>query len=163
MSTCLSVLAWLLLTQAIQVSSRQIPECVCVEELPGSRGIRNPTVIRSISGDDGRMYVGEHIGAIQIIENGGVLSEPYLDISDRVSTNWEMGFLGFEFHPDYVTNGRMFVTYSHVAETEQLYTRLSEFQRDEDNPDQADPESERILLEIEGITAIHHGGDVRML
>ncbi|BBN17916.1 hypothetical protein MPTK1_7g18000 [Marchantia polymorpha subsp. ruderalis] len=40
------------------------------------------------------------------------ISAPFLDISDRVTNENELGFLGFAFHPDFKTNGRFFVSYN---------------------------------------------------
>lgn len=36
---------------------------------------------------------------------------PFLDLSDRVVNEGESGLLGLAFHPDFVANGRFFVSY----------------------------------------------------
>jgi glucose/arabinose dehydrogenase len=64
----------------------------------------------------GRLFIVDQIGMIWIVDNGNVLSTPFLDVQDRmVSLNPgydERGLLGLAFHPDYATNGRFFVYYN---------------------------------------------------
>ncbi len=64
----------------------------------------------------GRLFILEQKGRIRIIENGVLLDEPFLDISDRIEVNSngydERGLLGLAFHPNYASNGRFFVYYS---------------------------------------------------
>ncbi|KAJ7522341.1 hypothetical protein O6H91_18G007300 [Diphasiastrum complanatum] len=40
------------------------------------------------------------------------ISSPYLDISDRVVDGGEFGFLAMAFHPNFSSNGRLFVSYN---------------------------------------------------
>ncbi len=53
------------------------------------------------AGDD-RLFVVEQPGRIRIIQNGQLLDQPFLDITDKVTTNGnEQGLLSVAFHPDY--------------------------------------------------------------
>jgi glucose/arabinose dehydrogenase len=67
----------------------------------------------------------------------------------------ERGLLGLAFHPDFATNGRFYVSYSAplqagLSPDEWDHTTLvSEFTVSEDDPNQADPSSERILLAMD--------------
>jgi len=45
------------------------------------------------------LYVLEQTGAIRIVDGGEVLPEPFLDLSDRVSTGGERGLLGLALGP----------------------------------------------------------------
>jgi hypothetical protein len=38
-------------------------------------------------------------------------SNPFLDLSDRVASGDEFGLMGITFHPDFMNNGRFFVSY----------------------------------------------------
>ncbi|XP_024383079.1 HIPL1 protein isoform X1 [Physcomitrium patens] len=38
-------------------------------------------------------------------------SAPFLNISHRTTSNGELGFMGIAFHPDYLNNGRFFISY----------------------------------------------------
>ena len=59
-------------------------------------------------GDLTRLFVVEQNGLLRVIQNGGMLSTPALNIQSRVSpplnpanANDERGFLGLAFHPGF--------------------------------------------------------------
>jgi plastocyanin len=72
------------------------------------------------------------------------------------------------FHPEYADNGRFFVFYSApnaqtgvtLDATFTFVNRLSEFTVSADDPNVADPASERVLLEIPKPQDNHNGGDI---
>ena len=47
-----------------------------------------------------RLFVVEQPGRIRIIQDGQLLDEPFLDITDRVDSGGERGLLGLAFPPD---------------------------------------------------------------
>ncbi len=108
--------------------------------------------------NDDRLFIVEKPGRIRIIEaDGDVLSTPYLDIQGRVnSTAGERGLLGLAFHPAYADNGYFFVNYTRNNGS----TRVSRFSVTAENSNQADPDSELILMEIEQPFNNHNGGDL---
>ncbi|HSJ54794.1 MAG TPA: PQQ-dependent sugar dehydrogenase, partial [Anaerolineae bacterium] len=92
-----------------------------------------------------------------------------LDLSDRmVELNPgydERGLLGLAFHPDYANNGRFFVYYSaplrEGAPADWNHTsHVSEFAVSQDNPDLADADSERIVMQIDQPQGNHNGGQI---
>src|SRR5574341_1100597 len=102
----------------------------------------------------GRLFVLEKAGRIRIIQDGQLLPESFLDITDRVgSTSNEQGLLGLAFHPQYAQNGRFFVNYTDKNGD----TSISRFQVSDD-PDIADPASEVKLLGVDQPFANHNGG-----
>lgn len=105
-------------------------------------------------GDD-RLFIAEQFtGRIWILDReGNRLPEPFLDLPP-VSTQNEQGLLGLAFHPDYQNNGFFFVNYTLINGN----TRVSRFKVRPDNPNQADPSSETILLEVPQPYANHNGG-----
>lgn len=113
--------------------------------------------------DDGtnRVYVAEYRGVIKVLDNVADVQEAsvFLDISERLSTSPPGDFFAIEFHPDYAENGYFYVRYKLQNPHR---TVLSRFSRSQDNPLEADIESEVVLLEIEtpGNTQDHHGGDI---
>ncbi len=109
-------------------------------------GFRQPTVITAPAGDD-RLFVAQRIGVIRILDANREMVDPaFLDISDRVLAGGiEQGLLGLAFHPDYANNGRFFVYYTDRGGRRQL----SEFKVSATNPNRAEPESERVLIERE--------------
>ncbi|MCA9978138.1 MAG: PQQ-dependent sugar dehydrogenase, partial [Anaerolineales bacterium] len=123
--------------------------------------VTNYTFVRPTSlthAGDERLFVTEQQGVIRIIENGQVLSEPFLYIVSRVgSTEYEQGLLSVAFHPNYAENGYFFVDYTDVNGR----TVISRFQVSADNPNLADHNSEQILLTIPQPYANHNGGQLQ--
>jgi glucose/arabinose dehydrogenase len=72
----------------------------------------------------------------------------------------ERGLLGLAFHPDFATNGRIFVYRSVPAKAvgADHTNRLSEFHVDPRTPDRVDPKSERVILEFDQPQFNHSGG-----
>ena len=59
-------------------------------------GLDNPVDITNAGPDDRRLFVSENAGLIKIVqEDGIVISKPYLDITGRVASDGEEGFLYF--------------------------------------------------------------------
>lgn len=111
---------------------------------------------------DERLFVLEKIGRIRIIENGLLVEQPFLDISDRVgSVSSEQGLLGLAFHPDYATDGapnegNFYVNYTDYSGN----THISRFSVLENDPDRADPNSEVIYLTQIQPFPNHNGGSL---
>ncbi len=107
---------------------------------------------------DSRLFIAEKAGRIRIIDaNGNTLAQPFLDIDARVNSQAsERGLLGLAFHPDYADNGHFFVNYTNNSGD----TRISRFSVSAGNPDQADPNSELILLEVDQPFNNHNAGDL---
>ena len=101
------------------------------------------------------MFIVEQGGFIQIVQpDGSVNSEPFLDLSDNVSTGGERGLLGLAFHPNYEQNGQFFVYYTNTSGNSQL-SRLTV---SESNPNMADLSTELPMLTIEQPFDNHNGG-----
>ena len=109
---------------------------------------------QAAAGDSERLYVVEQGGRIRVIFDGQVLPEPFLDISDRLGTGGERGLLGLAFHPEFATNGRIFVNYTNPGGA----TRISEFRAT--SADRADPATERVRLLVPQPFSNHNGGSV---
>ncbi len=86
----------------------------------------------------------EQGGRIQIIQNGALLTTPFLDISNRISTGGERGLLGMAFPPNYASRGYFYVNYTDTAGN----TVIARY-RLTDNPNLADASSEEIILTVE--------------
>lgn len=109
------------------------------------------------AGDD-RLFVVEQDGRIRIVQNGSLVDTPFLDIDDRVGSEAnEQGLLSVAFHPNYAENGRFFVNYTN----NNGHTVIARYQVRPDNPNQADPASEVILLTIDQPYENHNGGQIQ--
>jgi len=115
----------------------------------------------------GRSFIVDQTGLIYVLLDGVRAERPFLDISARLvrldRDYDERGLLGLAFHPDYADNGRFYVYYGtpsgpdDSASIDHLDT-LSEFQVRADDPDLADVDSERVILQFGQPQPNHSGG-----
>ena len=112
----------------------------------------------------GRYAVVDQPGRVVLIENGS--RHTYLDIRDRVvdvtGGYSEMGLLGLAFHPEFASNGRLFVRYSAPPRpgTPDDYDHtflLSEFST-EPGATSVDPATERTVMELPQPQPNHNSG-----
>jgi glucose/arabinose dehydrogenase len=117
-------------------------------------GLETPVGLAHAGDGSGRLFILEKVGRIRVVHDRKLDPVPFLDITDRVgSAQSERGLLGLAFHPYYVDNGFLFVNYT----DRQGSTVVARFSVG-DNPAQADPASETILLTVEQPAANHNGG-----
>ncbi len=117
-------------------------------------GLSAPLYLTAPPGD-ARLFIVEKTGAIRIIKDGVLLTDPFIDLSSRISNGGEQGLLGLAFDPDYATTGRFIVHFTDPAGN----TTLSRFQVSA-NPDVADPASELVILTAVQPFANHNGGQI---
>ncbi|HQA68915.1 MAG TPA: PQQ-dependent sugar dehydrogenase, partial [Aggregatilineales bacterium] len=121
---------------------------------PVAGGLRSPIGLAHAGDGSRRLFVVEKDGTIRIIQDGQLLPQPFLDITDRVgSSGSEQGLLGLAFHPEYASTGFFFVNYTNAAGD----TVVSRFRVTED-PNRADPTSEEVVLTQEQPASNHNGG-----
>ena len=121
-------------------------------------GLSSPVDISNAGDGSNRLFIVEKSGVIKIIENGTILSTPFLDIDPQVnSTANERGLLGMEFHPNYEVNGYFFVNYTNNSGT----TTISRFKVSDTDANIADPASEKIMIEISQPFSNHNAGDLK--
>lgn len=135
-----------------------------------AEGFTSPVGLVSAPDDSGRLFVVDQVGIIYIVNGAGeVIEESFLDIRFRMvplSPDYdERGLLGLAFHPDYAENGRFFVYYSAPLreggpEGWDHTSHISEFTVSADNPDVADPASERVILQVDQPQGNHNGGQI---
>jgi glucose/arabinose dehydrogenase len=121
-------------------------------------GLSAPLGLERPPGDN-RFFVAQQGGTIRIIENGALRSGNFLDIQSLVNFDGEeQGLLGLTFHPNYSTNRKFYVNYTRDSPSRQ--TVIAEFQTSASDPNQADPNSERILLTVNQPFPNHKGGQL---
>ncbi len=105
-----------------------------------------------------RLFVVEKAGRIRLIKDGDVLPVPFLDIGDRVGAQGsEQGLLSMAFPPDFAGSGTFYVNYTDLRGD----TVVARYQLLAGNPDQADPNSEQKILQIEQPARNHNGGQLQ--
>ena len=126
---------------------------------PVLSGLNSPVDLQNAADGSGRLFVVEQQGQIRIVSNNSLVPTPFLDITSLVDFGGEKGLLGLAFHPAYSQNRRFFVNYDRVV-SGQMQTVIAEFQTSASNPNQADPNSQRILFTVNQPFPNHKGGQL---
>lgn len=130
-----------------------------------------PLDLATPPGESNRLFVVEKGGDIEVIPNLTTpAAQTFLNLDGIVNgrtaqgesfmTNGESGLLGLAFHPDYATNRRFFIYYT-LRINGVAHQRLSEFACSVDNPNLADPASEKVFLQLLDDYDNHNGGCVK--
>src|SRR6266403_2279291 len=134
------------------------PPTLQVELVPVASGFSSPLDIQQAGDASGRLFVVEQGGKIKIIQNGGVLGAPYLDVSSLIVSGGEEGLLGLAFHPSYSSNGCFYVNYTTTRLNGTLQTAISEFRAATSGSNTVNTTSEQILFTVNQPEANHNGG-----
>lgn len=109
---------------------------------------------------DGRMFIGEKAGVIRIVQNGSILSAPFVDLSSQVNNVHDRGLLGVAVHPDFPAQPYVYALYTHDppgATPDVGYSRVSRLSRYTADPalgfNRAIAGSEVVLLGANGTLA----------
>lgn len=108
------------------------------------------------AGDD-RLFLLQKSGVVYICQDGILLSPPFLDISNQTNDSGERGLLGMAFHPDYETNGFVFVNYTNLSND----TRICRFTVSSSDPNVLNQSSEVLILEVDQPYNNHNGGQIQ--
>jgi glucose/arabinose dehydrogenase len=121
-------------------------------------GLIDPINAAAPNDGSGRLYIVERVGHIRILEQDGTLvEEPFLDIAEDVKIDFlEQGLLGLAFHPDYQNNGRFYVLYNDYTTNGDIF--VVEYTVSPDSPDEADPDSRRLILAFTDDPYVNHNG-----
>nr|WP_298997804.1 PQQ-dependent sugar dehydrogenase [uncultured Allomuricauda sp.] len=118
-----------------------------------------PVDFQSPNDSSNRVFVVEQGGTIRVFDNdeNEDTSQIFLDISSQINTTAnEQGLLGLAFHPNFESNGYFYVNYTPSAGL----SVTSRFQVSSTNPNEANINSELVLLEIPQPFTNHNGGQL---
>ena len=120
-------------------------------------GFTEPVFVTAAPGDESRLFVVERGGVIKIIltVDDTVLATPFMDISDLVATEDLQSTHGLAFHPEYASNGFVFIYYSNTS----FQTVLARYQVSDNDPNVIDPASETVFLVVDQPDTSHEGGN----
>jgi glucose/arabinose dehydrogenase len=116
-----------------------------------------PTYLAAPRGERQRRFVVEREGRIRVVRGGRVLDEPFLDISDLVTTGGESGLLSMAFAPDYESSRRFYVYYT----DNRGFPTIDSFLRSEGSADRALPDSRRNIISVPHDQFNHKGGQIQ--
>jgi hypothetical protein len=111
-----------------------------------------PVFAVSPPGDAARLFAVEKRGTIRVLRNDTLLPSPFLDIRTLVSTGGEQGLLSMAFHPEYATNGYVYVSYTDPTGT----SKVVRYQASD--PETANPATALEVLSVSQPFANHNGG-----
>lgn len=134
------------------------PGTYVVENAFPSLSFTDPLYIDHAGDGSNRLFVVEQGGIIRVFDNDPSASSAsvFLDLSSQIDdTGNEEGLLGLAFHPDFENNSFFYVNYT-ASNPDR--TVVSRFHLSANDPDQADPNSETILLEYDQPASNHNGG-----
>jgi glucose/arabinose dehydrogenase len=119
-----------------------------------------PVAMKQAPADASRWFVVEQGGLIRTFENDPAsdTTETFLDLESRVHFDGEAGLLGIAFHPDFATNGRVYVNFTELV-GDDLRSVTAEF-TSLDGGFTLDPGSERVLMTVAKHATNHNGGNV---
>jgi len=121
-----------------------------VEEV--ASGLDQPVYVTAPVSDP-RLFIVEQPGRIRVVENGRLLDKPFLDIVNKVRSGGEQGLLSVAFHPQYRSNGFLFVNHTDKNGD----TRIERYTVSTDR-NVADPRSAKVILSIDQRYSNHQGG-----
>ncbi len=117
----------------------------------------SPVFLTHSNDGSNRIFVVEQPGVIRVFDNDSTANSTsiFLDIRSRVDDSGnEMGLLGLAFHPDFASNGFLFVNYTTSSDG----PRRSVISRFSSDGNQADANSELVLIEVNQPFTNHNGG-----
>src|SRR5690606_6242048 len=117
-------------------------------------GFDRPVLVRSHPTEPDRLFVVEQGGRIKILEPGQATApgDNFLDIDVKNKNPGqigpEQGLLGFDFHPNFPDDPRIYVNYNPGMWQGAGPTYVSEFKLDPNDPNKIDPASERLVIAV---------------
>ena len=145
-------------------------DCVCVT--PVVTGLRGPLAVVDPADKSGRLFIldGQGPGLVKIFNRrtNHIMENPFLNISSLLMrvAGIQTGVTNMVLHPDFQNNGRLYVFHIQALNATDdmglFSVNISEFQVDEDNPNHADYESQRLIFSYlfeKHVPGFHlHGG-----
>jgi len=127
-----------------------------------------PTSLQFAPDGSGTALLTEQIGRVRLLSANvnATSAGTFLDLGAEVQYDGsEQGLLSVAFDPGFASNGFIYLHYvsprSRCATTTTNYcTKVTRYTRSASNPSQADPATQRVLLEVPDDNAFHNGGQI---
>ena len=118
-------------------------------------GLDRPVFVTHAGDSSGRLFIVEKGGTVRILRDGLLQPEPFLDITEQVSSSGnEQGLLGLAFAPTYAQRGWLFVNYTGLGGD----TIVERYRVSASDPDRVDPISASTVITLEDPARNHNGG-----
>ena len=118
--------------------------------------------------DNEKMFIARLHGQVAIYQNGELLDEPFIDLTEQVNTGGQRGLLGIAVHPEFSQHPYVYLAYSYdppgVEQDLEGVGRTTRLVRVEADPSTnyttALPDSEVILMETPPVFNLHAAGAI---
>ena len=123
-----------------------------------------PVFLTGAGDNSKRLFIVEQDGVIHSINSNANddqidTTKVALDMRFKVCRKGnEEGLLGLAFHPDFQSNGEVYIHYS--SSEKDMYGVVSRFRISPSDPETIDPDSEEVLLELKQPFRNHNGGSI---
>jgi glucose/arabinose dehydrogenase len=122
----------------------------------------DPVGIYHAGDNSNRLFVLEQTGTIRVFNNDSSIenADVFLNLTSIVDQDGgytEEGLLGLAFHPNYMSNGYFYVNYTSHNPRRNVIARYTV---SDENPNQANPGSSFVLLEVNQPYTNHNGGQM---
>jgi quinoprotein glucose dehydrogenase len=155
---------------ALSTAAQALPQIAIKPVFPNLQ-IERAVWMTEAPDDSGRFFVVGQAGKILIVKKNsdGADAKEFLNIEDRHPYfNNEDGLLSIAFHPGFKTNGLFYIYYTQENPADQnlkpqnypFRSVVSEMKISATDPDKADTNSERILMEVPQPFWNHKGGEL---
>jgi glucose/arabinose dehydrogenase len=135
----------------------KLPGAPAIQLVKVADGLVDPVHVATANDGSGRLFVGERPGLVRIVKDGKLLEKPFLDLKDKTLSSFlEEGLFCITFHPKFKENGLFYVSYSDLWFNGA--TLLTQYKVSEKNPDKADMDSAKVIMQIDFPYCNHHGG-----
>src|SRR5256712_12063884 len=115
-------------------------------------GLSSPVYLTAPTGDTARLFVVEQSGQIRIVQHGQLLPAAFLDIHTRLVSGGEQGLLSVAFHPNYGTNGYLYVNYTDLNGD----TRVERYTLSATHPNHAPKPTHKLIMSIPKPSTSHN-------
>jgi len=61
---------------------------------------------------DGRIFIAQKNGIVRVVQDGNLLPEPFIDLTQEVGDAGDRGLLGIALSPDFATNRQVYLLYT---------------------------------------------------
>ena len=108
---------------------------------------------------DGRLFVAEQAGTLRVVRNGALLATPFITLP--VDPNGERGLIGVALHPQFSSNGFVYLYYTTTAGG--THNRISRFTANPASPDVVLANSELRMADLPALSGAtnHNGGAMK--
>ena len=135
----------------------KLPNKQAIQLIQVATGLVDPVHVTGPKDGSGRLFICERHGLVRIVKDGKLLEKPFLDLKDKTLSSFlEEGLFCIEFHPKFKENGIFYVSYSDLWFNGS--TLLMQYKVSAKNPDKADMDSGKVIMQLDFPYCNHHGG-----